>query len=143
MAEGPIHVALVDIILSMLRAPTNVEHAIFTDCAGEQRDRRSPLVGGYIPDVYAVAVRDSQRRVIGEAKVGKDFESPRTEPQLRAFLSYLGTFERPTLIFAVPFPALAAAASMATRTAKSAPEHIRIIAIAPYASRIIVPGWQG
>jgi hypothetical protein len=143
MAEGPTHVALVNLILSML-APgvSGHEYAIFTDCAGENRDRRCPPIGGYIPDVYAVAARDLQMRVIGEAKVGKDFESPRTEPQMRSFLSFLAVFERPTLIFAVPLSSLAAAANMAARAAKTVPAHVRVVAIAPEAQRMVSEGWQ-
>jgi len=142
MAEGPTHVALVDLVLSMLAPPlSDVEYAIFTDCAGEGRDNRSPIIGGYIPDVYAVATRDLQTRVVGEAKVGRDFESARTEPQMRAFLSFLATYERPTLIFAVPFTSLPAAATMASRAARSAPSHVRILAVAPHAIRVVSQGW--
>ena len=92
--------------------------------------------------MYAVAALDTQTRVIGEAKVGKDFESPRTEPQMRAFLSFLATFERPTLIFAVPFSALAAAATVAARAAKTVPEHVRILAVSPHATRVVAQGWS-
>lgn len=142
MAEGPTHVALVDLILSMLAPPlSDVEYAIFTDCAGERRDNRSPIIGGYIPDVYAVATRDLQTRVVGEAKVGRDFESARTEPQMRAFLSFLATYERPILIFAVPFASLPAAAAMASRASRSVSGHVRILVVAPYAVRVVSEGW--
>lgn len=143
MAEGPTHVALVDLILSMLAPPhSETEYAVFTDCAGERRDNRSPIIGGYIPDVYAVSPRDLQIRVVGEAKVGRDFESARTEPQMRAFLSFLAVYERPTMIYAVPFVSLAAAATMAARAGRSVSSHVRILAVAPCAVRVVSKGWE-
>lgn len=135
--------ALVNLILCML-APnvSGQQYAIFTDCAGETRDRRCPPIGGYIPDVYAIGARDSQMRVIGEAKVGRDFESERTEPEMRSFLSFLATFEKPTLIFAVPLSSFAAAANMAGRAAKTVPPHVRIVVVSPPTQRIVSKGWQ-
>lgn len=142
MAEGPIHVALVQLILSLLSpSVAGGDYAVSTDNAGESRNRRCPVIGGYIPDVYAVATRDLQMRVIGEAKVGKDFESPRTEPQMLTFLSFLATFERATLIFAVPFKLLPAASTLAARAAKQTP-NVRVLAVAPHVELVISKGWQ-
>lgn len=143
MPEGASHVALIEDILSFLAADGEPEYVVLTDRAGERRDCRCHNVGGFVPDVYAVSIRDTQRRTIGEAKSASDFLSPRTETQLRAFLKHLSIFERPTLVVAVPFATIPSAAALVERLLRGNDKRVMAFAIAPYARRLIAKGWGG
>lgn len=140
MPEGFAHVTLVDEILSFLFADGEPEYIVLTDRAGEKRDCRCPNVGGFVPDIYAVSVRDTQRRTIGEAKSAVDFTSTHTEPQLRAFIRHMAVYERPTLLIAVPFSVIPAATLLVRRLLNSM-EHVKAVAIAPQARHTIAEGW--
>ncbi len=138
MPEGAHHVALVDLILSTLpRVATDEDLAIFTDRAGETVDCRSPRIGGFIPDVYAVGTRSLDLRVIGEAKSSKDFFSARTEPQLRAFLQHLSIYSRGVLLVAVPFSTLPSVNALMRRLLVDGCRNVEVIAMTWHASQTI------
>lgn len=139
MPEGAAHVALVNLLLSSL-SERSEQIAIFTDRAGESVDRRSPKIGGFVPDVYAVGVSSSDLRIVGEAKSGKDFRSSHTEPQLRAFLSHLAIFEKSLFMIAVPFPTLPAATALIERLLTEQMSHVRIVALAPFVTHVVRVG---
>jgi hypothetical protein len=137
--EGHDHVALVELLL---RAVNEKESpAVFTDRAGELRERRCPNLGGFIPDVYAMSVKDIDRRDVGEAKSTADLASSRTVPQLRAFLDHLAIFARPGLLLAVPFIAVPTAFSIVQRLLSPSHRHINVVVLAPHVRRVVAAGW--
>lgn len=142
MPEGVTHVALVNEILNLLMEDGRAGYAVLTDRAGEHVDSRCPILGGYIPDVYGIAARDSQMRAVGEAKSGRDFGSQRTEPQIKAFLHHLSVFERPTLVVAVPFVVVSNAVALVKRILPPEVSHVRVMVIAPHLRRLVAPGWM-
>lgn len=125
----------------MLDSDGSGEYVTLTDRAGEYRSCRCPRVGGFVPDVYAVAVRDTQRRIIGEAKSEADFSTDHTYRQLIAFARHLSIFERPTLIVAVPFLVLPAAAALLNQLLSTYPT-IASFTIAPSAQQRTSIGWH-
>jgi len=138
--EGHVHVALVDLILRAI-AEERGAHAVFTDRAGERAQYRSPNLGGYVPDVYAVGVRDDDRRDVGEAKSAGDLAAPRTVLQLRAFLGHLVVFDKPRLLVAVPFIAVPAAFGMLARLVTPETRHVNVVVLAPHVRRVVAAGW--
>ncbi len=139
MSEGHDHVALVELLMRTMIQDDFI--AVFTDRAGEQRERRCPKLGGFIPDLYAMGVKDMERREVGEAKSAGDLASPRTVPQLRAFLDHLAIFARPRLLLAVPFAAVPTASRMLERLLNQSHKNINVVVLAPHVRRVVVEGW--
>lgn len=125
----------------MLANDKQVQYVVLTDRAGEDAGKRCPVVCGFVPDVYAVAVRDSQQRTIGEAKSSFDLETAHTQLQLKAFIRHLSIFERPTLILATSFSALPRAISLLSSLLPGN-TNVCALAIAPSLRRTVTVGWQ-
>jgi hypothetical protein len=99
---------------------------IFTDRPGESRDRKSPRINGFVPDVYAAELR-GETRIIGEAKAFNDFFSPHTAVQLAAFIDFLRFQPAGAIVLAVPFALLPAAKCLLRRLAAEASSpHLRM-----------------
>ena len=141
MPEGASHVALINEILTILANDGYAEYIVLTDRAGEYTGNRCPNIGGFVPDVYAVAARDIQHRTIGEAKSIADLNTPHSHRQLKSFARHLSIFERPTLILAVPFVALPGASTLLKRFL-SEYQNIASLIIAPSIQRVITHGWR-
>ena len=127
MAESAVHLDLIEGILRSVAGCLAGELVVFTDRPGEQRERRSPRINGFIPDVYAAELRGPSK-LIGEAKAYKDFFSPHTTSQLRAFFDFLRLQRAGVLMLAVPLALLPAAKCLLLRIASEEPaENVRLI----------------
>lgn len=120
MAESAVHIDLIEGILQNVTSCLAGDLVVFTDRPGERRDRRSPRINGFIPDVYVAELR-GHSKFIGEAKAYKDFFSPHTTSQLRAFLDFLSLQKAGVLMLAVPLGLLPAAKCLLWRIAAEAP----------------------
>ena len=75
---------------------------ILVDSAKGLLAGRPPMLGGYVPDVYAK--RFAPRSVVvGEAKTARDLENRHTRAQLVAFLKHCAEFPDSVLVLAVPW----------------------------------------
>lgn len=127
MAESAVHINLIEDVLRSLATCLAGELVVFTDRPGELRDRRSPRINGFIPDVYAAELRGPSK-LIGEAKAYKDFFSPHTTSQLKAFLGFLRLQKAGVLMLAVPLALLPAAKCLLQRIASEEPaDNVRLI----------------
>jgi len=105
--------ALVESIIGHLGALGCSELVVFTDRPGENREKKPPRIGGFVPDVFAAEYKGNAK-VIGEAKSFADFYSPHTTSQISAFAEYLSYQSRGVLILAVPASLIAAARNLLT-----------------------------
>ena len=74
---------------------------LFADEPTAHTERRPPLIGGYVPDLYAVT--REQRVVVGEAKTLYDLETDHSRAQLTAFLAFCSNTPGSLLVLAVPW----------------------------------------
>lgn len=101
--ESSLHVKLVE------AAAAEIQHrhsdlyslTVFVDLPSSGRNRPG-LIGGYIPDVFAIDTPETCR-IIGEAKTPLDCETQRSRLQLRAFLSHLSLFPNGVFYLCVPW----------------------------------------
>jgi hypothetical protein len=63
---------------------------------------RPPVLGGFVPDLFAHDLPITAR-IVGEAKTEGDLETGRSRAQLTAFLDHLSLYANSTLYVAVPF----------------------------------------
>jgi len=104
MSESVRHMKLVRSLV------TWVAHAYFggdaghilVDSAESSLSGRPPLLGGFVPDLYAKRLRLSSI-VVGEAKTARDLENRHTRAQLIAFLEHCAEFPDSVLVLAVPW----------------------------------------
>lgn len=75
---------------------------ILVDSAEGVAAGRPPMLGGYVPDVYAKRFAP-RSAVVGEAKTARDLENLHTRAQLVAFLKHCAEFPDSVLVFAVPW----------------------------------------
>lgn len=100
--ESSLHVALVRKVASEIR----LRHAdlyslvVYLDLP-EADISRPQMIGGYIPDVFAVDTPET-RRIIGEAKTPLDCETERSRRQIEGFLSHLSHRENTYFYLCVP-----------------------------------------
>ena len=100
--ESSLHVALVRKVASEIRS----RHAdlysltVYLDLP-EAEVNRPQMIGGYIPDVFAVDAPET-RRIIGEAKTPLDCETERSRRQIEGFLSHLSYRENAYSYLCVP-----------------------------------------
>lgn len=104
MGESARHQELVASIVGWIRrqyAAIDAGHILVDRPDAGVQGRPLPL-GGHVPDVFVPSV-GSQGAIVGEAKTGRDVESPRTAEQLRAFLTWLCCSPGSVLVVAVPW----------------------------------------
>lgn len=131
MAEGSVHLELIESILQNVPNLIGAESLIFTDRPGESRDRKCPRINGFVPDVYAVQLR-GDGKLIGEAKAAADFFQPHTLAQVRAFMDFLSFHPQATLVLAVPPRLLPAAKCLLRRAASERLDNIpRLLCCSP------------
>jgi len=75
---------------------------ILVDSAEGLLAGRPPMLGGYVPDVYAKRFVP-RTVVVGEAKTARDLENRHTRAQLVAFLKHCAEFPDSVLVLAVPW----------------------------------------
>jgi hypothetical protein len=75
--------------------------AIYVDLPSAGNNRPG-LIGGYIPDLFAVDAPETCR-IIGEAKTPLDCETPRSHFQIQAFLLHLSHFPNGVFYLCVPW----------------------------------------
>jgi hypothetical protein len=114
MPESATHSVLVKNILKFLdhNFGSLTEIAVREDSPTSQRGERPPMVGGFVPDVFATNV-PTTLTVIGEAKTRKDLERAHSQEQILAFLEYLAATPNGVFILSVPFVAGATARRIA------------------------------
>lgn len=110
MPESPAHGRLVKAILDYLdrNFGSLTEIAVREDSPSALRGERPPLVGGFVPDVFATDVPTTMT-VIGEAKTRQDLERAHSQAQIMAFLEFLASTPNGVFILSVPFTAGATA----------------------------------
>jgi hypothetical protein len=101
--ESSLHVKLVEAMTAEIqrRHCELYSLTVFVDLPSAGRDRPT-LIGGYIPDVFAIDTPETCR-IIGEAKTPLDCETPRSTLQLQAFLSHLSRFPNSSFYLCVPW----------------------------------------
>jgi hypothetical protein len=99
----PRHVLLVNALLQAIEEKHNSPKKllVFADLA-RFGNNRPPMVGGFVPDVYAHDLPITSR-IVGEAKTERDFETDRSRLQLAAFLDHLCLYQQSTFYVAVPW----------------------------------------
>ena len=117
MPESAAHARLVRAILEHIdrHLASLTEISIREDSASALRGERPPVVGGFVPDVYAVNVPTTMT-VIGEAKTRHDLETAHSLDQIEAFLRYLSLTGAGIFILSVPLTAGATARRIVNAT---------------------------
>lgn len=105
MPESREHSNLVALLRSYMadRFCEGDKNCILTDSAADDSFARPPSIAGYVPDSY-VLLNDTGKVAIGEAKSFGDFDNPRTEAQVTAFMRGCAFAEDSVFILAVPWP---------------------------------------
>jgi hypothetical protein len=87
------------------------------------------MIGGYVPDIFAIDTPETCR-IIGEAKTATDCETPRSRLQFIAFLSHLSRFPNGFFYLAVPLFYRVRARTLidsATRAASASAVEVQVI----------------
>jgi hypothetical protein len=87
---------------------------IFKDTSAATPAERSPVIFGYVPDIYYKSA-DGLLVVIGEAKTRSDLENTHTIAQFKSFLRYCQDYRPSMLVIAVPWDMVRLAKSMTHR----------------------------
>lgn len=100
--ESALHVKLVEMAASEVQRRHSYLYSltVLVDLPQWGRDRPR-LVGGYVPDVFAIDTPETCR-IIGEAKTATDCETERSSRQFVAFLSHLALFPDGRFYLCVP-----------------------------------------
>ncbi len=116
MGESEHHAHLVAIITEWIQAKhgDNRGLSLLVDARHVPVGRRPGQIAGYTPDVHCRTIPASFV-ILGEAKTFSDFLTPRTAPQLTAFIRFLTMQPDPTLVLATPLGAEGAARSLVRR----------------------------
>lgn len=117
MPESAAHARLVRAILEHIdrHFASLTEISVREDSPSALRGERPPVVGGFVPDVYAVNVPTTMT-VIGEAKTRHDLETVHSQDQIEAFLRYLSMTAAGVFILSVPLTAGATARRIVNAT---------------------------
>ena len=120
MPESSAHDRLVKAILDHLNRNFGSlnEIAVREDSPSALRGERPPMVGGFVPDVFATNVPTTMT-VIGEAKTRQDLERAHSQAQILAFLEFLASTPNGVFILSVPFIAGATARRITSAAAAS------------------------
>jgi hypothetical protein len=110
MSESTTHARLVRAILEFIDREFSSlsDIAVRDDASFSIRGENPPLIGGFVPDVYAATVPTTMT-IIGEAKTRRDLETERSIEQISAFLNYLSATKGGVFILSVPLVAAATA----------------------------------
>lgn len=114
MPESAAHSRLVRAILDHLDQSFGslTEIAVREDSSSALRGERPPMIGGFVPDVFATDVPTTMT-VIGEAKTRQDLERSHSQAQISAFLRFLAATTNGVFILSVPLTAGATARRIA------------------------------
>lgn len=100
-----------------------------TDLPGIIGCDKSPMIGGYRPDVYATDAPITVT-IIGEAKTKADLETLHTRSQIQTFLNFLILHGGGLFILATPWQARLEGASLITSLLpKDSQASVRVIVI--------------
>jgi hypothetical protein len=87
---------------------------VFKDTSATNPAERSPVIFGYVPDIYFKST-DGCLVIVGEAKIRSDLENRHTVAQLEGFLRHCQAHESSMLVIAVPWDMVRLAKSMTHR----------------------------
>lgn len=104
MAESELHRNLVNIMYRWISRVwfDGDDAAVFVDDGKTSTGPAPPAILGHRPDVYAQSP-GLTGVIVGEAKTPGDLESPRSQKQLSAYLSYCAGLPDSRLVVAVPW----------------------------------------
>lgn len=113
MTESSVHKELLKAIEKWVIESSSEEMIIFKDSEESMlRRNRSPSIGGYVPDIYAIG-KNTGNIFIGEAKATEyDLESERSEKQLKAFIEHCKNKYDAIFVLAVPLHFVGSARSI-------------------------------
>jgi len=104
VGESALHTTLVEAIVQWIGVHTDVpmRMAVLVSSPSTSPLACPPSIDGCIPDVYC-RCPTAGVVVLGEAKTSKDIETQHSRRQFAVYLRHLATFERATLVAAVPW----------------------------------------
>ena len=104
MSESNKHARLVDALVKWINAQWDeAGFLILRDTVEAPLPARPMAIGGFVPDVFAISAGSPQTVIVGEAKTKSDFDSARSQGQIRAFVEFCREREHAIFTLAVPW----------------------------------------
>jgi len=101
MAESDIHISLVCQLKKYIIDYLKIDHGfVLVDASSTLKNKKPPIVGGYIPDIY---VKTKNTFIIADAKTAKDWQSKHSLDQYNAFVCECAKHENSMFLLAVPW----------------------------------------
>lgn len=104
MGESAKHALLVNSLVRWITGnPETNDCIVLRDAVETPLSAKPVSIDGFIPDVFGRSHRRGEAIIVGEAKTKSDFDTERSQSQIRAFLCFCAGRENAVFALAVPW----------------------------------------